>query len=219
MPVTWPVIAGNVVVIQTALIAASYLYYAHRGRPASWRPRWSLLLIVVTALVTGAQFLFPDVLPALRRDLDGLRDGEWWRVVTPLFVQPDGVPQALSNALFLAMFLPIAEKIFGWNVLVIYFTAGLLVQIDRYYWDPTGGGSSSAAFGVIGGLCTYIVRRRRELPWPVVMLGIAGFVGAIILTVAHDGHGPGFLIGATVATALPSAPIPTAAREAEPARA
>jgi hypothetical protein len=59
-------------------------------------------------------------------------------------------------------------------MLVLYFTAGLLVQIDRYYWDPTGGGSSSAAFGVV----------------------------------VHDGHGPGLLIGAALATLLPSAPVP-----------
>jgi hypothetical protein len=111
MRITWPVIAGNVIVVQTALIAASYLYYVHRGRPAGWRPWWSVLLIGVTALVTGAQYIFPDVLPALRRDLDGLRDGEWWRVVTPLFVQPAGIGQVLSNALFLLMFVPLAEKL------------------------------------------------------------------------------------------------------------
>lgn len=174
MRITWPVIAGNVIVVQTALIAASYLYYVHRGRPAGWRPWWSVLLIGVTALVTGAQYIFPDVLPALRRDLDGLRDGEWWRVVTPLFVQPAGIGQVLSNALFLLMFVPLAEKLYGRGMLVLYFAAGLLVQIDRYYWDPTGGGSSSAAFGVV----------------------------------VHDGHGPGLLIGAALATLLPSAPVP-----------
>lgn len=209
---TWAIIAGNAVVVQTALIAASYLYYAHRGQPPGWRPRWSLLLIGVTALVTGAQFVFPEVLPALRRDLDGLRSGQLWRVVTPLFVQPGGIGQVLANALFLLMFVPLAEKLYGRGMLVLYFTAGLLVQIDRYYWDPTGGGSSSAAFGVIGGLCVYICRHRRALPMPVLILALAGLAGGAILTVAHDGHGPGLLIGAAVATLLPSAPPPPRAR-------
>jgi len=208
MRITWLVIAGNVLVVQTALIAASYLYYIHRGRPRSWRPRWSLLLISVTAIVTAAQFVFPDVLPALRRDLPGLRDGQWWRVITPLFVQPSGMGQVLSNGLFLFMFVPLAEKLYGRGMLALYFTAGLLVQIDRYYWDPTGGGSSSAAFGVIGGLCVYICRHRRAVPVPVQMLAVAGLCGGVILTVAHDGHGPGLLIGATVALLLSSTPPP-----------
>lgn len=217
MRITWTVVAGNVLVVQTALIAASYLYYAHRGRPASWWPWWSLALIAVTASVTGAQFVVPEVLPALRRDLDGLRDGQWWRVVTPLFVQPGGIGQVLSNALFLLMFVPLAEKLYGRGMLVLYFTAGLLVQIDRYYWDPTGGGSSSAAFGVVGGLCVYIWRHRQALPLPVLMLGVAGLCGGVILTVAHDGHGPGLLIGAAVAMLLPASPPPPVVHPVEAA--
>lgn len=159
----------------------------------------------------------PEVLPALRRDLDGLRSGQWWRVITPLFVQPDGIGQVLSNALFLGMFVPLAEKLYGRGMLVLYFTAGLLVQIDRYYWDPTGGGSSSAAFGVVGGLCVYIWRQRHALPVPVIVLGLAGLCGGVILTVAHDGHGPGLLIGAAVATLLPATPPPPVVRSAEAA--
>lgn len=210
MRITWAVIAGNALVIQAALIAAFYLYYIHRGRPPGWRPRWSLVLIAATAIVTGAQFIFPEVLPALRRDLAGLRAGEVWRVVTPLFVQPDGIGQVLSNALFLLAFVPLAEKLFGRGMLILYFAAGLLVQIDRYYWDPDGGGSSSAAFGVIGGLCVYILRHRRTLPVPVLLLAAAGLCGGVILTVAHDGHGPGLLIGAAVATRLPAIAPPAA---------
>ena len=142
-------IAGNAVAVQAALIVASYLYYRHRTRPAARWPWRSITIIAVTALITGLQFLVPEVLPALRRDLDGLRAGQWWRLVTPMFVQPDGIGQVLSNALFLLMFLPLAEKLYGRGVLVLYFTAGILVQIERYTWEPSGGGSSGAAFGVM----------------------------------------------------------------------
>jgi len=116
--------------------------------------------------VTSLQYLVPEVLPALRRDLGGLRAGQLWRVVTPMFVQPNGIGQVLSNALVLLMFVPRAEKPYGRGVLAIYFTAGILVNIERCFWDPTGGGSSSAAFGVIGGLCVHIWRYRRTLPVP-----------------------------------------------------
>lgn len=209
MRVTGLMIAGNALVIQTALIAASYLYYVHRARPASRRPWWSLAIVGVTALVTGLQFLLPEVLPALRRDLVALRAGEWWRMVTPLLVQPGGVGQVLANGLFLLMFLPLAEKIYGTGVLALYIGAGVLVQIERYYWDPTGGGSSSAAFGVIGGLCVYILRYRRRLPIPVLVLSLAGLAGGLLLAAAHDGHGPGLLIGAVIALWLPAVPPPS----------
>lgn len=37
MRITWPMLAGNAVAVQTALIVASYLYYRHRTRPAGAR--------------------------------------------------------------------------------------------------------------------------------------------------------------------------------------
>ncbi|HVZ21684.1 MAG TPA: hypothetical protein VG871_11505, partial [Vicinamibacterales bacterium] len=107
MPISGLMIAGNAIIIQTALIAASYLYYAHRGRHVAYWPLRSAALFALTALVTGLQFVFPAVLSLFRRDLDGLRAGEWWRLVTPLFVQPAGTSQVLANAFFLATFLPI----------------------------------------------------------------------------------------------------------------
>ena len=91
------------------------------------------------------------------------------------------------------MFLPLAEKLYGRGVLVLYFTAGILVQIERYTWEPTGGGSSGAAFGVIGSLYLYILRYRRTLPVPVLALSIAGLCAGVVLCVARDGHGAGAL--------------------------
>jgi hypothetical protein len=63
MPVSGLMIAGNAIVVQTALIAASYLYYLHRKQPAPAWPWRSTTPIVVTALVTTLQFLVPEVLP------------------------------------------------------------------------------------------------------------------------------------------------------------
>src|SRR5690242_15952571 len=62
-------------------------------------PIASILLIGITALITGLQFFFPEILSSLRRDPEALRTGAWWRVVTPLFVQADGWPQCCANAI------------------------------------------------------------------------------------------------------------------------
>ena len=58
----------------------------------------------------------------------------------------------------------LGEKLYARGVLVLEFTAGPPVEIERYTWDPTGGGSSGAAFAVIGGLYLNILRYQRTLP-------------------------------------------------------
>ena len=137
-----------------------------------------------------------------------MRAGEWWRMVTPLFVQPSGWVQCLTNGMFAVVFLPVAEKVYGRGLLALYFIPGLLCQAVNYLWNPNGGGSSTGIFGVIGGLYLYILRYRRTLPVPVLALSIAGLCAGVLLCVPRDGHGPGLLIGAAVATLLPAVPPP-----------
>ncbi|HEX7515684.1 MAG TPA: hypothetical protein VF345_00200 [Chthoniobacterales bacterium] len=74
---------GTLVVAIGALGCALQLYRFSRGktRPV---PVITLVIIGSTALVTGLQFVFPEVLTALRRNREALLTGEWWRMVTPL---------------------------------------------------------------------------------------------------------------------------------------
>lgn len=85
-------IAGNAVAVVSSLVLMSYLRYERRLQRQHRLPWLSIAIIGITAIITGLQFQFPEVLALFRRDLDGLRSGEVWRVITPLFVQPDGVP-------------------------------------------------------------------------------------------------------------------------------
>ena len=111
-----PVIIGlsNGLTIGTSLTCASYLYRFHWQRAAA-PPR----LVATVAIVAATCFMFvlqlarPETVTWLQRDIESLKAGEWWRLITPLFVQPFGWSQFLFNLLFVAALLPIVERFYG----------------------------------------------------------------------------------------------------------
>ena len=189
---------GNGITITCSMICMSYLY-RHAG---GGRRRMSAWIIGATFLVTGLQFIFPEVLSVLRRDLVGLQRGEWWRMVTPLLVQPYGWLQCLFNGAFLIVFLPLAERLFGNRLLALYLIPGIAGQAVNYSWRPDGGGASTGVFGVMGALLAYVCRHRNQGPRQYFVFALLGLCGAGALCFVRDGHGPSMLIGALTAAAL-----------------
>jgi rhomboid protease GluP len=117
------------------------------------------------------------------------------------------------NGTLMLMFLPVAERLYGSRgLLVVYFGAGLIGQIASAWWDPTGGGSSPAIFGVIGALLTYVVRH--GLGWPAssasppaiekpfVVIASLGLLAGPLIAFFRDGHGPGIVAGALLSLLL-----------------
>ena len=178
-------------------------FYKQRGTEIKFHKlSISIGIIALTVLVTSLQFFFPEIITALERNEDALLSGEVWRLITPLFVQPQGLWQCLFNGIFFISFLPIAEHFYGRRVLIIYFGSGLAGQIVNYYWNRGGGGSSTALYGVIGSLFVYILLNRKTFPQGYIFLAIAGFLGAIILCFFKDGHAPALLVGGCLSVAL-----------------
>src|SRR5207248_9958764 len=93
------------------------------------------LIIGFTALITGLQFVFPEGLMAFRRNREALLSGEWWRMVTPLFVQAYGWWHAFINGVAALVFCPLAERLYGKRLLALYFIPGVLGQIFGYLWS------------------------------------------------------------------------------------
>lgn len=206
-------IVGNFVAVQATLITMSYLLYL-RVLTRGWRWPWtSAAIIAVTALVTGLAFADPELLALLRRDTESLLAGQVWRAVTPLFVQPDGLVQVILNGTLMLTLVPLAERLYGGRgLLAVYFGSGLAVQIASAWWDPAGGGSSPAIFGVIGALLAYVVRqglgrpassvRLPDIQMPFVIIAGLGLLAGPVLALFRDGHGPGMIAGALLSLLL-----------------
>lgn len=199
MKLAW--ILCNALAVVSTLVCMSYLYYACRPVRRSW-PAFSAALIGITAVITILQFLHPELLAALRRDPDAVRAGQWWRLLTALFVQPNGLGQCLANGLLMLLFIPAAERLYGAKVLIVYLAAGLCGQIVNLLWNSGSGGSSTAIFGIMGGLLIYIILNRARLQPPFQFIAHLGLLAAVIMVVLRDGHGVGLLIGAAVASLL-----------------
>ena len=74
-------------------------------------PRVTILLTVVIAIPTTLQFFFPSVLQMLQRDTSQFLTGDWWRIVTPLFVQDGGVSGSVFNLVNLLLVGSVAEQL------------------------------------------------------------------------------------------------------------
>ena len=161
-------------------------------------PITTLTLLAITGLITGLQFVFPEILTALRRNPDALRSGEWWRIITPLFVHAEGWPQILFNFTAIAIVGTIVERIYGSRLwLLFYFAGGLTGEIAGYAWKPYGAGASVAGSGLLGALAAWSVSRKAPLQPRIG--GCLLLLGAVVLTALRDLHGPPILLGAGIA--------------------
>lgn len=185
---------GAILVIGSAFGCAVRLYALPAKKPGP--PVASICLITLTVLINALQFAFPMILSDFCRDPDALRAGQWWRLVTPLFVQAEGWIQVCVNTIAAVIFCPLAEKVHGKRFLAIYFISGVVGEIAGYLWKPHGGGSSVAIAGVIGSLFAFAYLRRKEIPGPAGVFAVAGLFWAALLSLAADLHGPPILAGA-----------------------
>lgn len=180
----------------------AYLY-KYRWRHLKARPLWATTIIIaLTVLMFGLQVAYPQVLQALRLDVDRLNAGEWWRLITPLFVQAHGTFQFLFNMMFLVVFLPMAERLYGAKLWFLYFVPGVIGQLVNSNWNPGGGGSSTAVFGVMGSILIYVLVHRKNAPKQYPVFAILGICGAVVMCFTADGHGPGLLTGAVLAALI-----------------
>lgn len=120
-------------------------------------------------MVIISQFLSPEISTALRRDPQGLLSGEWWKIITPLFVHTDGWKQLILNMICIAIIYLLAERLFSWvQSILLYITGGFVGEIAGYLsWDPYEAGASVGFCGLLGGLF-------------ILMLSVKAFVNLIL---------------------------------------
>lgn len=163
-------------------------------------PVATLTVLILTAIATSLQFFYPEIINMLSRDPNALLAGEWWRLISPIFINPEGWSQIIFNFYILAFLGVIVERFYGsirW--LLFYFSAGFTGEIAGYLWQPYSGGSSVALMGLLGALLVWITLNRRSIPVPILIWGPIGLIFAVVLTFFHNIHGPPILVGALIA--------------------
>jgi rhomboid protease GluP len=170
--------------------------------PGRW-PVATVSVLVVTAVLTVLQYPFPQVRTALWRDPELIAAGQWWRLVTALFVQYDAVWQIVVVLACIAAVGVLAERIFGhgwW--LVIYLGCGVIGQIFGYLWEPPDAGASVAGAGLLGALSAWLLSAAGPRQLQVRIWGVLWPLVAIALTLKQDQHGPPLLVGFAVGALL-----------------
>ncbi len=148
--------------------------------------------------------------------------GQWWRLLTSTFIH-FGLLHLIINMVALAQVGPIVERLYGsWRFLALYIFAGLFGETVSLLWHPTanGAGASGAIFGVIGGMLSFVLHPRNEVPKtvmqsirgrtiPIVLVNLA--LGMLILQIDNAAHVGGLfggaLIGILLARPLPKLPV------------
>jgi rhomboid protease GluP len=151
-----------------------------------------------TAILTGASIAYPSVLLALERSPQALA-GQWWRLVTPVFVERGGWVEIAFNLVSLGVVGVLAERVYGSGRWVLFYVAGGLTgEAIGLAWRPIGAGSSVGVCGLLGAWAVWAVRQSGAY----VAAGLAVFAGALILAVRHNLHGPPVIVGAVLAGLL-----------------
>ena len=125
------------------------------GHTPSRRPLLTAAVCAVTLVTSVAALDRPALMHRFTRDLPRLRTGQWWRIITPLLVQPSGWGQLVFNILGIAVVGAALQRRFGWASWSLVYLAGGAGSIAIYsHWHPadTGGGSSAAVAALIGAL-------------------------------------------------------------------
>jgi membrane associated rhomboid family serine protease len=140
-----------------------------------------------------------------------VRDGEWWRIVSAIFIHVGGLH--LLNLIGLWLIGRLAEDLFGsWRTLVIFALAGLAGCIASFFASPAGisAGASGGMFGLLGAVFVETtLHRRRYRGWPRGMWGSLALVtvaqiavGFLYPFIDQWAHGGGLIVGAVLGALL-----------------
>lgn len=127
--------------------------------------------------------------------------GEVWRVITPIFVQPDPWPITLAIWGLLIVGGVAVEQILGFaGWLTLYVTGAIVGEIAGYAWQPIGSGGSIAVAGLLGGLIAWFLSK--PTPWFAKIGVVVVIAGALADTWAKDIHGLPLIAGILVGILL-----------------
>jgi rhomboid protease GluP len=164
-------------------------------------PLATLLLLACVAVPTTLQFRFPAILSTLQRDYARFASGEWWRVITPLFVQDGGVAGSVFNLVSLLLIGAVTERLRGSRqTIAIFLIGGVLSEIVAFGWQPVGAGNSVGNFSLAASISVAcLVPQASKVSRAFALLSL---VSAAVLVAVKDIHGAAAVAGAILALVL-----------------
>jgi rhomboid protease GluP len=151
----------------------------------------------ITALLTALQGTFPGLPQIMERSPAVRSSGEWWRLITPIFINRTDSPELIVNLAALLVVGTVVERTWGsrrW--LLFYFVGGLVGECAGLAWRPTGMGPSVAVCGLLGALASWHLYRATSSRARVA--AAVPLLGGIGLTVLRNLHGPPLLACACI---------------------
>ena len=187
-----------------------------RSQPAIWQQApvttgiiALCVLIYVAMSISGGSIAAPtrgDVLRWGGTGPDIIAQGEWWRLVTAVFVHIGIIHIASNMYVFWGLGL-IAERLLGrWNFLATYLLTGIAGNVLTLLVKPNivGAGASGAIFGLAGvlisvlqfGRLTVPPERLKPLKQQVMRLAFYNLlIGAIVPGINNVAHLGGLIYG------------------------
>lgn len=168
------------------------------------------VLVFVAMVASGVSLVAPspqDVLPWGANFGPLTLGGEWWRLLTSMFLHY-GIIHLAFNMWVLWDVGKLVERLVG-NVgfLLMYLFSGVMGSLASLAWHPVavGAGASGAVFGVIGALAGFLALRRDSVP-PHVLRSLRSSLGAFLFynlvlglavpAIDLSAHAGGFAAGA-----------------------
>ncbi|MET0415023.1 MAG: rhomboid family intramembrane serine protease, partial [Actinoplanes sp.] len=139
----------------------------------------------------------------------GIAAGEWWRLVTAMFLHY-GILHLLLNSMLLWQLGRYLESELGpLRFIGLYLLAGLGGNVAAYLFTPQNqpaAGSSTAIFGLV--LAMFVVNRRlkRDISALIPLLVINLLFTFSVPNISVAGHLGGLVVGGLVAVVLAYAP-------------
>jgi membrane associated rhomboid family serine protease len=194
---------------------AAWRALMHMGRPE--RATLVLLLIFAVVHLVGNLFLHGELQERFwlwaGNSAETVKDGEWWRVFTALFLHANLLHLAMNGA-GLWIFGSAVEKTMGqWRFLLIFLLAGALGNLASAsvaHYDVAVG-ASGGIFGVIGAFAVAVWRlrspmyhalRRRLLLFLALMVAADFCIGGLEPQIDNLAHMGGFVAGILIAALL-----------------
>ena len=176
------------------------------------------VVVFLAMAATTREFLDFNVPTVLRWGADFAiltASGEWWRMLTSMFLH-GGILHIAVNMWALRNLGYTAELFYGRrNFLIIYFLSGLAGSAGTMVWNPirVSVGASGAIFGVAGALAALVYFKKLPVDRALLRRDVGSIGGVIIFnliigarlaTIDNSAHVGGLIAGTLLGFALPA---------------